>query len=201
MSTNPLLPDSEACWNRFRDGDRVAFEALVRGQYRRLFEYGTRFSRDRDFLKDCIQDLFLDLWEHRRTLGPTPSVKFYLFKALRHRIFKEKRHAERFVATDDSAWEAVEMADDLNAELVLVAQETAGFERKKLAHLLRGLTRRQQEIIHLKFYESLSHEEISELLELSRPAVCNLLSAALRQLRTAWWRPAYALLVWFLLGR
>src|SRR5690606_14004714 len=76
-------------WKAFRGGDEVAFSEIARKYYRSLFGYGIKFSSDREFVKDCIQDLFMELWSKRESIGDTDFVKFYLFKSLRRKIHKE----------------------------------------------------------------------------------------------------------------
>ena len=176
------LMDSQTGWRRFRAGDRLAYEWLIRTHYRTLFDYGMRFSKDREFIKDNIHDFFLNLWERRSRLNETERVKFYLLKAFRHQIFKAKRR---------NTWVGEEAFDDVelhtgSLEQTMIAEETITLQYTRLQELLAQLTPRQQEVLHLKFYDNLTYEEIAEVLHISRPAVYNISSAALRELRQSW---------------
>lgn len=47
----------------------MAFEELMKTHFAVLFHYGTKFSKDKEFIRDCIQDLFLQLWESGQNLS------------------------------------------------------------------------------------------------------------------------------------
>src|SRR5690606_33786846 len=78
-------------WAAFKKGDRQAFNGLVTIFYESLYRYGARLSADHRMVEDCLQDLFLDLWRRREFIAETEHVKFYLLKALRRKIYSEKK--------------------------------------------------------------------------------------------------------------
>ena len=172
-------------WQAFREGDRSAFEALLRIYYQPLYEYGTKFLKDRDQLKDCLHDLLVNLWERRAFLNETQHLKLYLFKALRNQIFKAKQKAGHPLAEIPENDELVPEADDY-AENLIIQDETSREKLFRVQHLIGQLTKRQREILHLKFYENLSNEQVADILGISRPAVANLLYQALKQFRESW---------------
>ncbi|MGV3557925.1 RNA polymerase sigma factor [Larkinella arboricola] len=171
-------------WQAFREGDRSAFEALLRIYYQPLYEYGTKFLKDRDQLKDCLHDLLVNLWERRAFLNDTPNLKLYLFKAFRHQIFKTKQKAGQLVNLPDGE-DGEPEADDY-AESLIIQDESSREKQFRVQHLIGRLTKRQREILHLKFYENLSNEQVADILGISRPAVANLLYQTLKQFRESW---------------
>src|SRR5690606_38624939 len=68
-------------WDLFRKNDEEAFSVIYRKYFPILFNYGHQFTKDRDLIKDTIQDLFIYLREKRSGLSSTTSVKFYLYRA------------------------------------------------------------------------------------------------------------------------
>ncbi|CAG5069385.1 hypothetical protein DYBT9623_02121 [Dyadobacter sp. CECT 9623] len=170
-------------WKRFKDGDVAAFESIIRDEFRALFEYGTRFIHDRDTLNDCIYDLFTSLWDRKKFLADTDQIRPYLLKSLRNRLLKEKERANHLTGFD--SWQEQTEPED-NAESRIITSETSALRERRISSVLGSLTPRQREIIHLKFFENLSNEQISDVLEISRPAVSNLLSQALRLFRDKW---------------
>ena len=89
MSVVNLLGEDLLLWNEYRSGNADAFGALIRVHYPDLFHYGTRFTRDAELVKDCLQDLFLELWINRETISETSFVKYYLLKALRRKLTRK----------------------------------------------------------------------------------------------------------------
>ena len=179
-------------WQRFKEGDKVAFESLIRTYYQPLFEYGRKFTSDRDALKDHVHDLFTNLWERREVLGSTDCIKPYLLKSLRNRIYKEKQRSDIFAEVDEH--DKTPFGFDEDEETRIISTESSDEKKLQIKHVLSTLTRRQQEIIHLKFYQNLSNDQIAELLVISRPAVANLLYQTLKLFREKWQVLLYSLL-------
>lgn len=191
------MEQDSVLWQKFREGDPLAFEQLLRSYYRPLFDYGRRFISDRDHLKDLVHDLFLHLWERRESLGKTDQIKPYLLTSLRNRIFKNANRPEVFLAIEHASEDFHETANSIESELILT--EFAAEKLSRIQHIIQSLTPRQQEIIHLKFYQDLSNERIAEILNISRPATANLLYESLKMFREKWLLLA-GLLLFFLVS-
>ncbi|GAB3725886.1 RNA polymerase sigma factor [Spirosoma lituiforme] len=168
-------------WNRFKNGDAKAFGQLAQQHYGLLFNYGTKFSKDHELVKDCLQDIFLDLWKNRNQLSETAFVKAYLMTALRNRMLKAVRRGTPFESIDELCFEPD--SPELTVEDLLIVDEHQGEQTQRLQQSIRQLTKRQQEIIYLRFYQHLEHEEIADLMQLSRPSVANLLHRTIKELR------------------
>lgn len=179
--TETQLDDTDL-WNAFREGDEVAFGQIAQRYYRRLFGYGAKFSKDREFVKDCLQDLFMELWYKRETLGETEFVKFYLLKALPRKIHRESLKHQWLADEDELDFEA-ENLGELSIEQQIIEVETNTLQVQQLNHHLALLPKRQQEIIYLKFYENLGNESIAQVMSITRQAVANLLYRTIKELK------------------
>lgn len=169
-------------WDRFRSGDREAFTLINKQYINSLFNYGYRICKDRDFVKDCVQDVFIELWNRRATINETQSVKWYLFKSVRMRIFRERPKWER----TEMLSEDYQFTVEFNVESNLIAQLELEELSAKIKTILDGLPARQREIIYLRFYENLDLEEILEIMQISRQSVHNLLQKAYKNFRGEW---------------
>ena len=76
-------------WKAFKEGNEVAFAHIYNLYFSVLYRYGSQFSRDRNFIKDAIQDLFMELLRKRTRLSDTNSIKYYLFKSLKITIINK----------------------------------------------------------------------------------------------------------------
>ena len=56
-----------------------------------LFAFGSKFTSDREALKDCIQDVFVKLFTRKEGLGAINNIESYLYISLRNRINDEFR--------------------------------------------------------------------------------------------------------------
>ena len=169
-------------WDLFRAGNHPAYTQLVNRYYKQLFNYGRRFCQDREFLMDCIQEVFYELWNRRERINSTASVKWYLCKAVRLRIFR-----------DQSKWNRNEEVSgdynflvEFNIESKIIDDLNLSELSKKIKDILNSLPPRQQEIMYLRFYEGLSLDQISEIMEISNQSLRNLLHKSYKNFRSEW---------------
>jgi RNA polymerase sigma factor (sigma-70 family) len=177
-----IAADDSELWDLFRAGDEVAYTWLIKKYSKILFNYGFRICQDKDFLKDCIQDVFLELWKRRLKINPTQAVKWYLFKAVRLRIFREQSKWNRNETPDESYAFLVEF----NIESKMITDLETMELGTRIQQVLNGLPPRQREIMYLRFYENLDFENISQIMEISKQSVHNLLQKAYKNFRAEW---------------
>jgi RNA polymerase sigma factor (sigma-70 family) len=169
-------------WDAFRSGSREALDAIFRAHVSGLYAYGSKFTKDRETVLDCIQDLFVELWNRRQSISPTNCIRYYLLKGLRRRITRVVHGAKRSEMASQMAGYLDETID-FSAEHILVAQETEQTTRARLKRAVENLTRRQRESIHLKFYHGLDNASIAEVMGLTEASVHTLVSQAVQALR------------------
>lgn len=170
-------------WDAFRSGSREALDEIFRTHVSGLFTYGSKFTKDRETVLDCIQDLFVELWNRRQSISSTDCIRYYLLKGLRRRITRAIHGAKRVEAASQMAGYLDETID-FSAEHLLVAQETEQFTRARLRKAVEDLTRRQRESIHLKFFHGLDIPSIAAVMGLTEASVHTLVSQAVRALRS-----------------
>ncbi|GAB3261264.1 sigma-70 family RNA polymerase sigma factor [Larkinella harenae] len=177
--------DETLLWQQFREGPQEAFQALVQHFYRELHFYGSRFTRDSDLLKDCLQDLFLDLWTYRAKIVQTQYIRPYLYKSLRRKIHREVMRQSAVINEDSFPFDELG-SEEITAEQALIRTELSDYQTARLNALLGQLSDRQREAIHLKFYGELSNDEIADMLSVNKQSVANLLYRGLSRLRESW---------------
>jgi RNA polymerase sigma factor (sigma-70 family) len=174
-------------WELFRAGSELAFSQIIDSHYNLLFNYGRKFKNDPDFIKDCLQDLFVELWQNKENLSNTPSVKHYLLKSFRRKVIRETQKATKYidknkdVASDDIEKYAFEVA--FSPEYQLIFEETSQEQQQKLQEKLQTLSSRQKEVIYLRFYNDLSFDEIASVMSVNVQSVRNLLHQTILILR------------------
>ncbi|MBA4057460.1 MAG: sigma-70 family RNA polymerase sigma factor [Marivirga sp.] len=147
-----------------------------------MFSYGSKFSKNVEFVKDCLQDLFLELWKNRETIGSTDHVRSYLFKSLRNKIWRV-RHKDRWHNNAEPIEENYYFDVEFSIEHHLIREETLRDTATKFSDILNQLPKRQKEIIYLRFYQNLEIQEIVQVMEINSQSAYNLLHKALSSLR------------------
>ncbi len=168
-------------WKAYKNGDRKAFASIYDLHIRILYKYGSKFSPKPEVVEDAIQDLFLDLWKNRETIGETDSIKYYLLGALRRRIIRKTQKDSRY--SPDDELENYDFALEANIEESLISAELKASDKSQLATAMNQLSKRQKEAVYLKYYEEMEYEEIGKTMGLNYQSVRNLVYGALKILR------------------
>ncbi|GAB4000398.1 sigma-70 family RNA polymerase sigma factor [Spirosoma daeguense] len=185
------LPAHEL-WQRFKAGDELAFGQLAQQHYRSLYNYGLRLTTDSELVWDTIQDLFLELWMHRETVGQAVFVKAYLLKSLRYKLLKV-RDQHLSCQLDESTSD--EILSTASIEEIIIDVESNTAQEQLLNRLIESLTKRQREILYLRFYQNLDNAAIAQILGMERQSVANLLHRTLKELRHLWSPHLYTFLL------
>ena len=165
-------------WEQFRKGDKEAFAALFRAYYEPLFRFGGKFTRDTELLEDSIQELFIELWQ-AKSEAPVLSVKAYLLKSLKYKLLKNFRRKGRVLPLSDSN----EIIFEWSHENFLISQQESAEKKQRVLDALNRLSSRQKEIIYLKYYQNLSYEEVSEIMNINYQVARNLLCQAIKSMK------------------
>lgn len=166
-------------WNLLKSGDKTALERIYRDHAAVLLKYGRKFSADGQLVEDCLQDLFIELWKNREGLGATDSIRKYLIVALRRKVIRSLsriRTVEK--EPEDHLFSAV-----FDIEQEMIQEEWATERRQRLQQALQGLSKRQQEVLYLKYFADMDYGQIGEIMELNYQSARNLAHRALEALR------------------
>lgn len=163
-------------WDMLRAGSGEAFEQIFRHYYPSLLNYGLRFNKDEEEVKDCIQILFMNIWERKAFLGNSDSIRNYLLASLRRLILKRAKANPLTIALDDddSLFHV-----ELSAEMKMIHDQTLKENVISLQRAIQNLPARQKEALYLRFYNDQSFGEISLIMNISTRAVYKLIYKAL----------------------
>ncbi len=176
------IHNEQDIWKQMISGDEKSLGRLMNLYYKALLNYGYKFVKNDDFLKDCIQELFINIWNNRARLAVPDSIKAYLFVSLKRKIERDIVREPFLEELADRLYPHVEFSP----EWWLIREESLALKTRNMADLLNSLPKRQREVIYLKYYEEMSREEISLILSITPQTVSNLLQLAYLHLRKHW---------------
>lgn len=166
-------------WNQFKNGSREGFTTIFTTYYPFLFNYGCKITPDVTLVEDCIQELFLELWQTRGK-AEIVSVRAYVFTAFKFKLLKMIARAGKLRLLGP---EQHEHRFELSHEHFLVAREQGEEVQRKVSVALQQLSPRQKEVIYLKFYLGLDYQAIGELMGINYQVSRNLVYQAVRVLK------------------
>lgn len=180
MTTKKRNSD-QIIWENFLCGDDEAYTYIYREYSQALYAYGMHFTSDKGLVEDCIQDVFIKIFQNRRYLQSTDNIKLYLFIALKNKLFNIFRKDIKYSQID--SLEPV-FAAEYTIEDEIIENEREQFLNEKMIRMLEVLSPRQKEIIYYRFVEGLSYEEICQIMDMNYQSTQNLIQRSLKKLRT-----------------
>lgn len=143
-------------------GDRVAFYLIYEGYSKRLYGFVLRFLKQKEDAEEIVQEVFIKIWESKNKIDIFSSFESYIFtiaynatiSLLRKRI-TENKYLEHLKSIQFE--NTPEIIEEIHYRQL----------NEKVQLLLDKLTPRQKEIFQLSREEGLSHNEISEKLNIS----------------------------------
>ena len=157
----------------------------MRHYYADLYNYAARFAKDESVIKDCIQEVFISLWQRRETAVTILSLRYYLLRAVKNKVLKALYYNDRKTGLDYFQGDH-EFFHEFSIERIIIEKQISEEKAEKLKRTLALLSKRQKEVIYLKFYQHLDHGQIAELMSVSRQSVYNLLHETIQRLRSLW---------------
>ncbi len=165
-------------WSALQQGSKRAFETLYQTHANALLAYGLKITAQQEIIDDALQDVFIHIWQKREQLPAVENIRAYLLKSLRNRVIRilESRNLnENGIQPNQAVQESFEQQ--------LILEELADERLHKMYHSIRNLPSRQKEVIHLKFFQNLTTEEIAALLNINYQSVSNLLYKGIQKMR------------------
>lgn len=154
-------------WKRIKAGETKAFHELYSLHADVLFSFGTIFTKDHELVRDCIHDLFFDLYKYRKNLADNDNIRNYLFKSLKRKIQASGNSKLNIVYSEDFRNETDRQTNYSENE----ENEELETNLDRITKAMHQLPERQQEILNLRFQLDLPYTEIAEILNISIESV------------------------------
>lgn len=162
------MRSDEELMSEVAQGDLAAFELLVRRHQASAWNAAFHLLGNVDDAEDIAQDAFLRILRAAHRYQPTAAFRTYLYRIVTRLCRDRRRKASPFSCPNPDT----ETSKAPSPEDVVVARE----ERHAVQEALESLPVKQREAIVLRYYESLSYDEIGRITGTSRKGVERLLA-------------------------
>lgn len=174
--------EGEQLWQSFKNGELKAYEQIFNLYYEDLYRYGLKLCSRPELVRDCIQELFVVIWERKDYLSQVQSIKAYLLVSLRRNILKMLEQEKSISGSLYTQYSPVTLIQN-PIEVRLIQNELKESQKIDLQEALECLSERQKEILFLKYYNGMSYREIEEILSINYQSIRNHIYRALQKLR------------------
>jgi RNA polymerase sigma-70 factor (ECF subfamily) len=161
-----LAGDEDKLVRDFQSGDDLAFATLYNRYKRSIYIFCWKMLLDVEAAKDCVQEVFLRVYERRDQLKQPERFNSWLFAIARNQCLSLCRRSKYEIAEEfdfDLASDSAADAPDRFVE----RQESADLLSKSLARLKLEY----REVLLLREFQNLSYREIAEVLGETESAV------------------------------
>lgn len=158
-----------------RESDREWFAGLYERTFHNAFRFALMLAHDHYLAEDIVHDAFARAWDARHTFHGDTELPWVL-SIVRNRAVDYFR-ARRETVDLDAISEPTEEESTQLPELTPAQLRT-------LHQAIARLTDEQQQVVYLRFYEGLSHDNVARRLGKNANAVRAIQFRALSRLRT-----------------
>lgn len=154
-----------------RRGDESAFRCIYDRHYESLCRFADLFLHDAALAEEIVDDVVFYLWEHRKEVEITYSLRAYLMKSVRNRCLNELNSLSRREELRFSSFSLPENEEFLDT-LFIEKEHPLGYllEQELEDELLRGIEALPEEcrtVFKKSRFEQKKYEEIAQELNIS----------------------------------
>lgn len=156
--------------------DTAWFSQLYERTVDSVYRYALVLVRDPDRAEDVAAEVYLRAWRGRAGLRDDQSAVSWLLTITHNSAMSMLRASREFADIDD-----LDEPEDRTTDLAdgLWAQ----FEAGRVHDAIRRLTAEQQQVVFLRFFEGLPHDEVARRLDSNANAIRAIQFRALGRLR------------------
>ena len=165
-------------YRKFLNGDDDGIVEIIRDYKDGLILFLNRYVANIHTAEDLAEDTFFRLVTKKPRFSETASFKTWLYTIGRNTAVSHLRHSGR-ICEQPVEELAIRTADEEALERSYIREE----EKILLHKTLSNLNADYSAVLYLKYFEDLSHEQISSVLKKNKRQVTNLLYQAKQALK------------------
>lgn len=174
---------SQLLWQDFLGGDKLSYCIIYTRNYDKMLSYGLQIKYNKELVVDCINDLFLYLWEHKESINLPNSVEMYLLTSLRRLIIYSIGKAKKSEIRHKKYYEEHLFLKHLNIEEEIIISEEEIEKKKEIYNAISILSNKQKETVLLKYYYGFTALEIANIQGVKKQTVHNCVSESLKKMK------------------
>jgi RNA polymerase sigma-70 factor (ECF subfamily) len=150
------------------EGDESAFEELFFHHWDHVYSLSLLFMKSAQLANDISQDVFLSLWKERMNLQVVENLKGYLYNSVKFLVHKRYRRMKVEVAYAN-------YLEHKSSSAPVISDQETYLELKQLQSTIQEgishLPPQQQRAFRLSRENGLTHDQISQLMGISKKTV------------------------------
>ncbi|MEO7311867.1 MAG: RNA polymerase sigma-70 factor [Chitinophagaceae bacterium] len=166
----------------FTNGDSGAFRQLFLLLAAPLRQFAYTIIHSKEKAEEIVEDVFVNIWQHRNTLGDVKNLRVYLYVATKNTALNYLRKMSGQPHHDVIEYAHVEIADDdPNPEQILITSQM----RRRIDEVIQQLPPKCKLIFKMAKEDRLRYREIADILNITVKTIDNQLAIALKRISEA----------------
>jgi RNA polymerase sigma-70 factor (ECF subfamily) len=161
--------------------DQHAYKELFQRFQPRMMQFVYSIVHSRELAEEVVSDVFIRIWEKRKTLDHIHNLKLYLYVAAKNLSINCLRKQDKFRTMELNELKVDLVSFDLNPQQLLISGESL----KRIHEAIQALPPKCKMIFKLVKEDGLRQKEVAELLHISARTVENQLAVATKKIGKA----------------
>jgi len=180
MQCNFDITNNEEVVDSLIKGDEATFALIYKSYFTPLRNYAASILADREAAYEIVQNLFVSLWENRKKLDRTRSLRNYLLRGTHNNSLRYlKTHMLHQLHCEQIKQETSEEEEPENR----MDRDEPADPEVRLSNLLNELPERSKQVVIMSHIENKKSADIAEELGISPRTVETILYQAMKKLR------------------
>lgn len=152
---------------RVQKGDHRAFEIILAKYERPIFSFIGHFFRDRVICEDLTQETFLRAYRFIKSFRTGEKLSTWLFSIAKNLCIDEIRRRQKATMVDIDSVDPGAFVAEGNADLNPMLATIAAQEHEILSRVITKMPEKYKTCIILFYFNELSYEDISRIMNIS----------------------------------
>jgi RNA polymerase sigma-70 factor (family 1) len=161
--------------------DQQAYKELYTGLYGYLYHFAWNFVKSKQLSEEIISDVFIKVWEKRKSLSGIENLKVYLYVATRNTALNYVENQKHHRFTDIEEFSTNLKSSYSDPEQMLITSDMMLLIHKAILQL----PPRCRLVFKLVKEDRMKYKEVAEVLHISVKTVENQVAIAVRKIGTA----------------
>ncbi|MFC5047328.1 RNA polymerase sigma factor [Aquimarina hainanensis] len=165
---------------RLSQNDASAMTELYNRYWKLLYSSSYNVLRNKALCEDITQEVFVDVWNNRKKIEITTSLKSYLYACTRYKVFAQLKKNNKYIH--------LPYINKLDNRSLNVSTDSALLHKElseQINTIIESLPEKCRNVFRLSRVEQMSYKEISHKLNISTKTVENHISKALQIIRAS----------------
>ncbi len=172
---------------RYLKGDQTGLRHIVTSYWNSMLLFTNTYVHDLAEAEDIAQEALIRLTIRRPRFDEAAQLKAYLFKICRNLALNHLRRQKRIQLHDGITEQSDTEIQEVHKRMELAEQ------KRMLHHAMAQLKQEYQEVLYLRYFESLSSREAARILRCTEKQINNLTYQARQQLKKILEKEGYSI--------